>query len=166
MLKRKFLAFLVLGLAALVWPLSISAFQPPGVLKAKAIVKPERILPEGKTQITLVAVDGFQQPIPAASVKISIDTGYFDGSNQTKVFGFTDKLGVFKTVWHANLQTKPGTQQFEATVSKNGYLSKYPLTAAASVVVVDLSNPDAADVEPGGEPNEESKGDSNKERNE
>ena len=140
MRNRKFLPILVLSLAGLAWPLSIAALQP-GVLKAQASVKPERIMLEGKAQITIATVDGFQQPIPVASIKITTDTGYFEASNQNTVFGFTDKEGVFQAIWHANQRTKPGNQQFEVTAGKNGYVSKYPLTATAKVVVQDPSKP-------------------------
>ena len=151
MFKPKPLLCLVLGLAGLAWALSAAAFQT-GVLRAKASVSPERIAPQGKTQLSIQTSDGFQQPIPLASIKISADTGYFEASNQTTVFGYTDKDGVFQAVWHANLQTKPGTQRFEVTATKNGYLSKTPLTAAAKVVVEDLANP-ADTGDPQDEPN-------------
>jgi len=154
MIDRKSLPFYALILAALVWP-SVAAAVQPGVLTASATAKPERIRPQGSTQITVIALDGFKQPIPAASVKITADTGWFGETNRTTVFGFTGKDGVFQAVWHANQQTKPGTQPFEVTASKNGYVSKYPQTATAKVTVEDSSSTGDAQPQDGsGEPTE------------
>lgn len=157
MLNRTFPAFII-GLVVLAWPLSSPALQT-GVLTAKAIAAPKRILPEGKTKITVTALDGFQQPVAGVSVKIVIDTGYFEQTNRPAVFGFTDKLGQFQAVWHANLQTKPGSQEFAVTATKSGYVSKYPLTASAKVEVVDPSKPSEETAHPNTEdnPQDESK---------
>lgn len=124
----------LLACAAVSWP--VWAFQS-GVLSAKAMVEPERMLPDGKARITVEAVDGFQKPIPMASIKVSTDTGYFEPSGNTMAFGFTDKEGRFQVVWHGNLRTVPGTHNFDITVSKSGYIGKYPVTARVKLDIED-----------------------------
>lgn len=130
MRTRKHLPLLFLSLTSLSWPA-----YPLGVLTAQASVKPERITPYGNAQITVVASDGFQKPIPMASIKIVTDTGYFEASNQNVVVGYTDQDGAFQAVWHGNLQTRPGPHRFDVTANKNAYVSKYPITATATVIV-------------------------------
>ncbi len=131
---RSRLALAFICLAA--WPLSIHSL-PLGVLKAKASVDPERIPQGGKTEITVVTEDGFHKPISEASVKITIDSGYFEASGQTTVLGYTDKDGIFKAVWFSNLKTEDGIQTFNISASKNGYASQYPVTASANLIVGD-----------------------------
>ena len=125
---------LPLILAALAYP-ALGLANPYGVLTARAVVKPAQIEPGEKTQLTLQVYDGFNKPIPIATIKISIKTGYFEASNQNAVHGFTDKDGLFVAVWHSNLQTPNGINEFEITANKNGYIGKYPVTTTARVKV-------------------------------
>lgn len=118
------------------WPLSAAAV---GVLSAKASVEPPRIAPGGQAEITLTAVDGFQRAIPQASVTLHTATGYFESSNQNTAVGYTDKDGVFKAIWHSNLRTEPGPQTFDASVSKNGHIGKYPITTSVKLLVEDAA---------------------------
>ena len=121
-------------MATLAYP-APSFANPYGVLTARAVAKPEQIEPGEKTQLTVQVYDGFNKPIPIANIKISIKTGYFEASNQNAVHGFTDKDGLFVAVWHSNLQTPSGMNEFEVTANKNGYIGKYPVTTTARVKV-------------------------------
>lgn len=128
---------LSLILLCLAWPPAPGAY-PFGVLSAKAVAEPAQIPPGGKAEVAVTVSDGFQRPIPLASIRISAASGYFEASNQGTALGHTDKDGVFRVVWHSNPQTGSGPQVFEVAASKNGYVGQYPVSARA---VVDVGEP-------------------------
>lgn len=118
-----------------------------GVLTAQAGINPAHIQPQGETQITVTAYDGFQKPIPQALVKITTEGGSFSASHQASVVGYTDENGHFLAIWHGNLQSQPGVQEFAITTTKNGYVGKFPLTTSAKVTLDD-GNGNAEDLNP------------------
>jgi len=135
MFARRLPLLFALGLAGLAWPLLATAYQF-GVMNAKARAEPAQIEPGGNARISVVANDGLQKPVASATVTISAATGYFEASNENVVIGYTDQDGAFQTVWHSNLQTPSGAQTFQVTTVKNGYISKFPVTATTQVIVV------------------------------